>query len=85
MTMLRYDEGHGTVLAAALDRWAARDGTKADPAARRAANSAMDAIDAMLAGLHALRSRLVDEIRAADDQAAVRADDLLARCKEEPR
>ena len=49
---------------------------------RRAANTAMDMIDAMQAELYLLRARLVSEIRASDDQAAVRVDDLLARCGE---
>ena len=69
----------------ALAMWAARDETRADPHARRAANTAMRAIDAMLAGLYELRSRLLGEIRESDDATAVRVDELLARCKEEPR
>jgi hypothetical protein len=39
----------------------------------------MDAVDAALAGLHAIRQRLVSEIRASDDARAVRIDELLAR------
>jgi hypothetical protein len=54
-------------LGAALAIWHARDDSGPCPAARRAANDAMDAIDAMLRELHALRSRLVSEIRASDD------------------
>ena len=38
----------------------------------------MDAIDAMLAELHALRSRLTGEMRASDDATAARVDALLA-------
>ena len=49
------DDGHCGDLAVALDQWAARDDSKADPHARRAANTAMDAIDAMLAELYELR------------------------------
>ena len=80
------DEGHCGVLGVMLGQWAARDDDAADADARRAANNAMNAIDAMLAELHQLRARLVGEIRISDDQAAVRADELLARCaKEEPR
>jgi hypothetical protein len=79
------DEGHIGVLAVALAMWAARDETRADADARRAANTAMDATDAALALLHELRARLVSEIRASDDQAAVRVDALLARRKKEPR
>jgi hypothetical protein len=71
------------VLAAALARWEARDDTRPQPEVRRAANEAMDAIDAMLRDLHAMRSRLVGEIRAADDVAAARADALLERSRQE--
>ena len=61
-----------------LAQWMARGDSKADPDARRAANTAMNAIDAMLRELHQLRSRLVGEIRVSDDAAAVRVDTLLA-------
>jgi hypothetical protein len=63
------------VLAIALGQW--EDG-RPRPFARRAASTAMDAIDAMLADLHAMRARLVTEIRASDDATAARADALLA-------
>ena len=66
------------VLAIALGQWEDRYDTKAQPEVRRAANTAMDAIDAMLAGLHQMRSRLVSEIRASDDATAARADAMLA-------
>lgn len=79
------DEGLCGELGVALAVWMARDDSQADPHARRAANDAMDALDAMLAGLYELRARLVAEIRESDDQAAARVDELLARCKEEPR
>ena len=72
----RLDE-HNGVLAVALAQWMARDDTKAEPDVRRAANTAMDAIDTMLAELHQLRARLVGEIRASDDATAVRVDELL--------
>ena len=52
-------------LGAALARWERRD--EPDAAVRRAANDAVDVVDAMLAELHAVRARLVAEIRAADD------------------
>jgi hypothetical protein len=39
----------------------------------------MDALDDCLAGLHALRQRLVSEIRASDDAHAARVDKLLAK------
>ena len=45
---------------------------------RRAANTAMDAIDGMLAELHKMRSRLVGEIRDSDDARAARVDAMLA-------
>jgi hypothetical protein len=74
-------EDHNGVLGVALAQWAARDDTRAQPAIRQAANTAMDAIDSMLAGLHQLRAWLVSEIRASDDLAAARADALLARLR----
>lgn len=72
----RLDE-HNGVLGVALAQWMARDDTGAEPEVRRAANTAMDAIDAMLAELHQLRARLVSEIRDSDDATAVRVDELL--------
>ncbi len=72
----RLDE-HNGVLGVALAQWMARDDTKAEPAIRQAANTAMDAIDAMLRELHTLRSCLVSEIRASDDATAARVDALL--------
>ena len=67
-----------------LSGWPALD-DKADAEVRRSANTAMDMIDAMHAELHLLRSRLVTEIRISDEATGRRVDDLLARCKEEPR
>ena len=75
--------GHVGELAAALALWETRDDTIAQPDVRRAANRAMDAIDAMLAELYGARSRLVGEIRAADDIAAARVDALLERGRQE--
>jgi hypothetical protein len=69
---------HNDVLGVALAQWMARDDTRAEPGVRRAANTAMDEIDAMLRELHALRGALMTEIRASDDTAAARADELLA-------
>jgi hypothetical protein len=66
-------------LAAALAVWSARRLDQPDATARCAANAAVDAIDAALAGLHAIRSALVGQIRQADDAAAERVDALLAR------
>ncbi len=48
-----------------------------DAHARRCASDAVDAIDAMLAGLHDVRARLISEIRRSDDASAARADELL--------
>jgi hypothetical protein len=72
----RLDE-HNGILGVALAQWMARDDSKAEPAIRQAANTAMDEIDAMLSVLHALRSRVVSEIRASDDVTAARVDALL--------
>jgi hypothetical protein len=74
-------DGHNGVLGVALAIWMARDDSRAQPEVRQAANTAMDTIDAMLAELNALRSRLVGEVRASDDLAAARADALLARMR----
>lgn len=63
-------------LGAWLAVWSAR--TEPDAHARRCASDAIDAIDAALLELHGIRTRLVGEIRQADDQAAARADELLA-------
>ncbi len=70
--------GHAGDLGTTLAIWSARNGTKPDTHARRAASGAVDAIDAALAGLHAIRARLTTEIRASDDATAIRADKLLA-------
>jgi len=77
----RLDEQNG-ILGVALAQWAGRDDSKAHPEERRAANTAIDAIDAMLRELHQLRARLVSEIRADDDGSLTRADALLARCRQ---
>jgi hypothetical protein len=74
---------HVEDLAVSLAIWETNDDTKAQPEVRRAANDAMDAIDAMLRELYGLRSQLVTEIRAADDATAARVDELLARAREE--
>jgi hypothetical protein len=68
-------------LGAALALWGARDDARPCPEARRAANSAVDAIDAALSGLHAIRARLITEIRISDQASAERADALLARVR----
>jgi Asp-tRNA(Asn)/Glu-tRNA(Gln) amidotransferase A subunit family amidase len=71
-------EDHAGVLGVALELWTTRDDSKPQPEVRQAANTAMDAIDAMLAELHRARQPLVTEIRQSDDAAAARADALLA-------
>lgn len=60
-------------LAVALAIWEARDDTSADARARHAASGAVDAIDAMLRALHAIRGHLIAEIRASDDATEPRA------------
>jgi len=69
------------VLSIALGQWEERRADIPQPHVRQAANTAMAAIDTMLAELHAMRQRLVSEIRAADDANAARADELLAAAK----
>jgi hypothetical protein len=64
-------------LTAALALWQGRDDTRPQPHVRRAANEAMDTIDEMLRELYAMRSRLVTQIRAADDATGRRVDALL--------
>jgi len=49
-----------------------------DSHARRCANDAVDAVDAMLQALHKIRQKLISEVRVSDDQAAARVDALLA-------
>ena len=71
------------VLTAALATWATRDDARAQPEVRQAANTAMAAIDTMLAELHSARSALVAEIRVSDDAASARIDAILAEPLEE--
>jgi hypothetical protein len=70
------------ILSVALARWVERDDAKAQSEVRQAANTAMDAIDAMLAKLYVARSALVTEIRQSDDASATRADGLLIRMRQ---
>jgi len=65
------------VLGVALAQWATRDDMKAQPEIRRAANTAVESIDAMLRQLHAARAALVAGIRRSDDAAMARAEALL--------
>ena len=62
--------------------WTAR--TEPDASARTCASNAIASIDAMLCALHRIRARLISETRQADDRAMDRADELLARLREEP-
>ncbi|HMH92743.1 MAG TPA: hypothetical protein VK586_16860 [Streptosporangiaceae bacterium] len=65
-------------LGASLTTWAARDDTRPQPGVRQAANTAIDAMDAMLAELHRARQQLVGEMRESDDAAMERSARLLA-------
>jgi hypothetical protein len=73
----RLDDRAGE-LGVALAIWARRDDTKAQPGARKAANTAVSAIDAMLRQLHAARAVLVAEIRVSDDAAMARSEQLAS-------
>lgn len=76
-------KARAATLGTALAAWATRDDTKAQPGVREAANTAMTALDAMLAVLHAARSQLVSEIRVSDDATMARTTTLLARLRAE--
>jgi hypothetical protein len=69
------------VLGDALATWRTRDVSKARPGVRQAANTALAAIDDMLAGLHRVRQQLVSEVRAYDDAAGARVDAMLAEAR----
>jgi hypothetical protein len=70
-------------LGAALAAWGRRDDSKAQPEVREAANTAMDAIDAMLAELYRAGAVLAAEVRQSDDTAAARVDAMLAKLRYE--
>jgi hypothetical protein len=72
-------DDHLGILGVALATWATRDDSKAQPEVTRASQTAVEAIDAMLAELHRARQQLVTEIRQAQDAAVARVDALLAR------
>ena len=61
------------ILARELAEWSHRDASTAPPEVREAANTAMRAIDRMLAELHELRSQLLSQMRQYDDATAARA------------
>jgi hypothetical protein len=63
MTSLRDRTG---VLGGALEQWADRASSVDKAAARHAASTVVDAIDALLRDLYLLRGRLIQEIRQAD-------------------
>jgi hypothetical protein len=63
--------------------WMACDDSKADAAVTRAGNQVIDSIDTMLRQLHQLRARMVAEYREHQDLAAVRADELLDRIRQQ--
>lgn len=71
-------DGRTTVLAVALEQWSQRDDSAAQPEVREAANTAMDAINAMLSDLHAARAMLAAEMRVSDDAAGARVDAMLS-------
>lgn len=70
------------VLAVALAQWEIRDDTRPQPEIRRAANTAVDAIDVMLRELHLMRARLMSEIRVNDDIAMARSAEFMTRSAE---
>ena len=72
---------HVEDLAVALAIWVSR--AEPDAQARRCANNAVDAIDSAIGHLHEVRRELLADIREADDRAAARADELLARLRED--
>jgi hypothetical protein len=55
-----------------------------DAHARRCASNAIGAADTAIAALHRIRAQLVTQVRQADDQAAARAGELLARTRGDP-
>jgi hypothetical protein len=61
----------------ALTVWDSRDDTRPQAGVRAAANTAVDAIDALLRDLHTMREALIGDIRRADDTDAARVDALL--------
>jgi hypothetical protein len=60
---------HTGILTAALEQWVGQTTAPDKAAARRAASTAVDAIDAVLRDLYLLRGRLVQEIRHAGNAA----------------
>jgi hypothetical protein len=79
-------QSHVDRLDDALTVWDGRDDDRPQSGVRAAANTAVDAIDALLRDLHAMRTALLSEIRVSDDAAGVRVDALLIslRTKDNP-
>jgi hypothetical protein len=73
---------HVEALETALALWATRDDSRAQPAVRSAANTAVDSIDSILTGLYRLREELIGQIRQADDANAARVNAYLAAVRE---
>lgn len=69
------------VLGIALGQWDARGDGQA--ARRRSASEAVAIVDDMLAALHEVRGQLQAQMRAYDDAALARADELLRRREED--
>jgi hypothetical protein len=65
-----------------LATWQAR--AEPDAAARRAGSGVVAAIDTAIAALYRIRAWQVTENRRSDDEAAARADELLAEAREGP-
>jgi hypothetical protein len=63
--------------------WEAR--REPDARARRCASDAIGAADIAIGALHRIRSELVTQVRAADDLADARADELLAKTRDGPQ
>jgi uroporphyrinogen-III decarboxylase len=72
-------ENLASFLADSVAAWAMRDDTRPQPEMRRAANDAVDTIDAMTRELYAVRCQLLGEMRVSDDAAMARSAALLAR------
>jgi hypothetical protein len=75
--------GHLGELETALALWVTRDDAKAQPDIRQAANDAIDAIDTAIRELYGIRGQLIPEVRASDDAATARAEELLRHIREE--
>ncbi len=70
-------QSHVDRLDDALIVWAGLDDTKPQAGVRRAANVAMDSVDALLHELYRMRAELIGQIRVSDDANAERVDALL--------